>query len=115
MSHPLLHSAISSSPVIAGFNYGLRNTNLPRVRLVGDPPAARGGVPALSCPPALLPAPSACCLFSVLYFCLAAPLLFPKKDKAYPIALRMYAASLVPPGGFSGGVRSMNFPSPLVL
>ena len=33
MSHPLLHSAISSSPVIAGFNYGLRDTNLPRVRL----------------------------------------------------------------------------------
>ena len=33
MSHPLLHSAISSSPVIAGFNYGLRDTNLPCVRL----------------------------------------------------------------------------------
>ena len=32
MSHPLLHSAISSSPVIAGFNYGLRDTNLPRIR-----------------------------------------------------------------------------------
>ena len=35
MSHPLLHSAISSSPAIAGFKYGLRDTNLPRVRLNG--------------------------------------------------------------------------------
>ena len=33
MSHPLLHSAISSSPVIAGCGYGLRDTNLPRARL----------------------------------------------------------------------------------
>ena len=33
MSHPLLHSTISFPPVIAGFNSGLRDTNLPRVRL----------------------------------------------------------------------------------
>ena len=37
MSHPLLHSAISSSPVIAGFNSGLRDTNPPRVRLQRRP------------------------------------------------------------------------------
>ena len=40
MSHPLLNSAISSSPVIAGFNYDLRDTNLPRVRLQGATPQA---------------------------------------------------------------------------
>ena len=45
MSHPLLHSAISSSPVIAGFNYGLRDTNLPRVRLNGPERRASSTLP----------------------------------------------------------------------
>ena len=42
------------------------------------------------------------------------PLFIPKKGKAYPNALRMFAA-YVPPGGFSGQVRSCSILCPLVL
>ena len=45
MSHPLLHSVISSWSVIAGFNYGLRDINLPCICL---------RAPARNCSPGVI-------------------------------------------------------------